>query len=84
MNTTLYGECVSAGSSTPVRISDLARLGCAVETDAPGPALEGELTLWIGAVGPFRATAVRKDTRSLAVHFVEPLDTQIVQHFALS
>lgn len=85
MNTTpLYGECVSPGGSTPVRISDLARLGCAVEVDAPGAGIEGELSLWIGAVGPFAATAIRKDSSSLAVRFAEPLDTQIVRHFALS
>ncbi|MGH6745926.1 hypothetical protein EDF58_106300 [Novosphingobium sp. PhB57] len=83
MNTTLYGECVSAGGSTAVRISDLASLGCAVETDAPAASIEGDLTLWIGAIGPFAATATRRDSRSLSVRFAEPLDRQIVQHFAL-
>lgn len=84
MDTTLYGECVSAGGSTAVRISDLASLGCAVEADAPVAGIEGDLTLWIGAAGPFAATATRKDSRSLSVRFAEPLDSQIVQHFALA
>jgi hypothetical protein len=84
MSTTLYGECVSAGGSTAVRISDLASLGCAVETDAPATAIEGDLTLWIGAVGPFAATAIRNGARRLSVRFTEPLDTQIVQHFSLA
>lgn len=82
MGQVLYGECVRSGETMAVRISDLARIGCAVETDACAVDLEGELTMWIGAMGPFAATATRRDDRHHAVRFVQPLDDQIVLHFA--
>ncbi|WP_395330812.1 hypothetical protein WBP06_00645 [Novosphingobium sp. BL-8H] len=82
MGQVLYGECVRSGEAMAVRILDLARIGCAVETDACAMDLEGELTVWIGAMGPFAATATRSDDRHHALLFAQPLDDQIVHHFA--
>lgn len=82
MGQVLYGECVRSGEAMAVRILDLACIGCAVETDASSVDLEGELTVWIGAVGPFAATATRRDARHHSLRFAQPLDDQIVHHFA--
>lgn len=68
-----------------VRISALVDAGCDLETDAPAPSLaspeDGECSLWIGAVGPFPATAQRKDSSHLLIRFKEPLPNAIVSHF---
>lgn len=89
MRQVLYGECVRSGEATVVRISALADAGCDLETDAPilAPAPtsasseDGECSLWIGAVGPFAATAQRKDSSHLLIRFKEPLPGAIVSHF---
>lgn len=82
MTTILYGECIGARESAEVRISDLADGGCDLETDGSA-LLDGDFALWIGAIGPFAATAIRRGARHFHVLFKEPLDARIVQHFAL-
>ena len=83
MRNILYGECVAARESAEVRISDLADRGCDLETDGSA-LLDGDFALWIGAIGPFPATATRRDAEHFHVRFKEPLDARIVQHFALA
>lgn len=77
----LYGECIGARNSATVRISALADRGCDLETDGLAAVNDGEVTLWIGAMGPFPATAIRKDSCHLALRFKEPLDGRILEHF---
>ncbi|KHK90014.1 hypothetical protein [Novosphingobium malaysiense] len=81
MTTILYGECIGPRESTMVRISGLADQGCDLETDRVAAVAEGEVSLWIGAIGPFTATARRKDASHLALRFKEPLDERILEHF---
>lgn len=78
---TLYGECIGPRQTTAVRISDLADQGCDLETDGVAPVNEGEVSLWIGAMGPFPGTATRKSRCHLALRFKEPLDGRILKHF---
>ena len=81
MATILYGECIGPRESAKVRISDLADKGCDLETDASETVSDGDVALWIGAVGPFHASATRKDASHLALRFKEPIDGRIVEHF---
>ncbi|WP_207094756.1 hypothetical protein [Novosphingobium sp. PY1] len=81
MKTVVYGECVHSGACASVRISSLADSGCDLEIEAPAALDDGECTLWIGAIGPFPATAIRKTARQLLLRFKEPLDRKIVAHF---
>ncbi|KPH65726.1 hypothetical protein ADT71_10115 [Novosphingobium sp. ST904] len=81
MGMILYGECIGAHGSARVRISDLADLGCDLEAEALPCALDGDFSLWIGAIGPLPATVAKKDTSNLEIRFKEPLDTRIVEHF---
>lgn len=81
MATILYGECVGARNSTEVRISELADRTCDLETDGFAAMTDGDVSLWIGAIGPFPATATRKDESHLALRFKEPLDDRILEHF---
>lgn len=81
MSSIIYGECVGQRQSVPVRISDLAETGCDLEIEDSASWGEHEVSLWIGAVGPFTGTATRKDAGHLAVRFKEPLDGKIVEHF---
>lgn len=76
----LYGECVTARETARVRISGLANLGCDLEVEAKS-APDGDVALWIGAIGPVAATAERTDAGHLTVRFKEPLDGKIVEHF---
>jgi hypothetical protein len=79
---TLYGECIGADTQARVRISSLVGNGCEVEVESPQlVVVDGELALWIGAVGPFRATASRCDRSRLMLRFEEPLDPKILDHF---
>ncbi|SFG47925.1 hypothetical protein SAMN05518801_13221 [Novosphingobium sp. CF614] len=84
MGPILYGECVGTRETAEVRISDLADRGCDLETDSFAPLLDGDFALWIGAIGPLRATATRRDASHFEVRFKEPLDARIVEHFAMS
>lgn len=83
MSSVLYGECVGPRETAEVRISDLAGGGCDLETE-DSALLDGDFALWIGAIGPFPATATRRDHGHFHVHFKEPLDARIVEHFALA
>lgn len=77
----IYGECIGASGRAPVLVSGLVPDGCDLSSEAPAPLLDGELSLWIGAIGPLAVTTVRKDERSLSARFAEPLDDKIVRHF---
>lgn len=86
MSVILYGECIGARGSAPVRILELADGGCDLEATTPATTLEGEdFALWIGAVGPFHARAERKAERKgpkqFSARFHEPLDRRILEHF---
>lgn len=81
MGIILYGECVSARQSAPVRISGLADLGCDLEADTAAAMPDGDVALWIGAIGPVAATATHRNANRATVRFKEPLDGKIVQHF---
>ncbi|MEJ2457942.1 MAG: hypothetical protein P8Y58_07235 [Novosphingobium sp.] len=81
MATILYGECVSACKTAKVRISELADRGCDLEMDPFTAVTDGDVSLWIGAIGPFPASATRKDASHLALRFKEPIDGRIVEHF---
>ncbi|MCJ2180533.1 hypothetical protein [Novosphingobium album (ex Hu et al. 2023)] len=81
MATILYGECIAPGQTAKVRISGLADQGCDLETDACETVSDGDVSLWIGAVGPFHASATRKDACHVAVRFKEPIDGRILEHF---
>lgn len=81
MATILYGECIGTRTSAEVRISELADHSCDLETDGAAAVTDGDVSLWIGAIGPFPATATRKDESHLALRFKEPLDDRILEHF---
>lgn len=85
MKAILYGECVSARDTAPVRICGLANEGCDLEIVTPGSTFDSDVTLWIGAVGPFAVTLdqtqAEPSTRRVAARFKEPLDGRILQHF---
>lgn len=81
MGIILYGECVSARETAQVRISALADQGCDLEADTTAPLLDGDVALWIGAIGPVAATATRRNANRMTVRFKEPLDGKIVEHF---
>ncbi len=83
----LYGECIGTDTSAAVRISALAEFGCDLEAsdDSPAfaaPQFDGECALWIGAVGPIQAMAIRKDAAHLALRFKQPIDGAILHHFS--
>ena len=79
----LYGECVTARETARVRISGLADLGCDLEADATHSVPQGDIALWIGAIGPVPATATHKNRNCATVRFKEPLDGKIVEHFRI-
>ncbi|HKT84817.1 MAG TPA: hypothetical protein VJQ77_01885 [Novosphingobium sp.] len=81
MGVILYGECVSARETARVRISGLADLGCNIEADARAAMPDGDVALWIGAIGPVAATATHENANRVRVLFKEPLDGKIVEHF---
>lgn len=78
----LYGDCVADRDSLRVRISDLAGAGCKLEAVTAGSALDGDVSLWIGAVGPIPATATQHDRAHASLRFKEPLNSAILYHFA--
>lgn len=86
----LYGDCIAARDSAPVRISDLVGAGCELETMAASQPIEGDVALWIGAIGPIAATAIRRDNYGatardrahVSLRFKEPLNREILYHFA--
>lgn len=82
MSMIIYGECTGATGTSSVRICELANEGCHLEADRPADMLDCELSLWIGAVGPFAARATSHQASRVAVRFNEPLDGRILQHFS--
>lgn len=85
-NSILYGECVGPGMAATVRIHALAYEGCDLEADDAGAGREcglpdGDVALWIGAIGPVQAIAERRGRLGAALRFKEPLDTRILAHF---
>lgn len=78
---TIYGECIGATARVAVRVSQLARNGCALLTESASSLFEGEFLLWIGAIGPLPITATRHSDTLLLANFKEPLDPQIIEHF---
>lgn len=77
----LYGDCVADRDSAQVRISELMGAGCELQTVAATTPLEGDVALWIGAVGPIEAIAVRRDREHVSLRFKEPLSSEILYHF---
>jgi hypothetical protein len=77
---TIFGECVSGGTRAPVRISQLGTAECMLALDRRAK-LEGELELWIGAIGPFGITAARGNARTITARFNTPLEPAIINHF---
>ncbi len=77
----IYGECVGSGTRAQVQISDLAGTGCDLAARIGEAMPDGEFALWIGAMGPFAATATRTDAEHLSAKFREPLDPRIIEHF---
>lgn len=80
MGRVLYGDCVTTRDSTRVRISGLAHVGCELEAENGAP-IEGDVALWIGAIGPIDATSTRRDAEHYSLRFKEELDGRILEHF---
>lgn len=81
MDAILYGECVGSRDVAMVRICALANEGCDIETDGPAAVLDSDFSLWIGAMGPFAASAAGRHADRVVVRFKEPLDGRILDHF---
>lgn len=83
---TIYGECETLGRTLPVHISDLTQAGCDLSSgdglNALASCINGDMALWIGAIGPLAATARRRDATHMMACFKEPLDPRILAHFA--
>jgi hypothetical protein len=82
---TIYGECVCGGAHAPATISELAPDRCCVALEGREPP-EGDLELWLGAIGPFGITAdaAQGDTaqgRRFTARFKTPLEPAIIEHF---
>ena len=84
---TLYGECETPDRTLAVRISELTRTGCDLASgkgnDPWTGSVNGDLSLWIGAIGPLAATAMQRDEIHVMAAFKEPLDPRILAHFAI-
>lgn len=80
---TIYGECEAQGRRLKVQIRDLAGSGCGIASESGEVPVDGDLSLWIGAIGPLAATAMRLDETHMSALFKEPLDDRILKHFAL-
>ena len=81
---TIDGEWIGSGARAPVKVSELAATGCDLAVECADVLPDGEFTLWIGAVGPFRGTATRRDATHFTAQFAEPLDARIIKHFDLA
>ena len=85
---TIYGECIAGAAHAAVTISQLCRDGCELVLAAPGLALDGDLALWIGAIGPLAITAYAEARgagrgRRLTARFRQPLAPAILAHFGV-
>jgi hypothetical protein len=78
--TTIYGECVCGGAHAPATISDLEPERCCVALEGQERP-EGELDLWLGAIGPFRIIADAAQGPRFTARFKTPLEPAIIAHF---
>jgi hypothetical protein len=78
--TKIYGECVCGGAHAPATISDLAPDHCCVALETREQP-QGELELWLGAVGPIVATADEAHGKQFTARFKKPLEPEIIAHF---
>lgn len=78
----ISGECVWQGRNLRVSVSELNAEGCDLAFEPDSLAGDGELALWLGAVGPLPAHATRRDAEHMTARFSEPLDERILNHFA--
>ena len=78
----IYGECETSGRRLAVTITGLDRSGCALVCKGHDMVPEGDMALWIGAIGPLAAIAMQKDATHANASFREPLDPRILDHFA--
>lgn len=87
MDKILYGECVWSGAARAVRISGLTEGYCDLEPEnyeevsRETDTIDGDCTLWIGAVGPIKVTACRNGAGQITVRFKKPLNDRILHHF---
>jgi hypothetical protein len=79
---TIYGECEARGKRLAVTITGLGSSGCALACESEEALPEGDMALWIGAIGPLAAIAMQKDATHADASFREPLDPRILDHFA--
>ena len=78
---TIYGECETRGKRLVVTISELRQSGCALACDGGEALPQGEMALWIGAIGPLAVVAMHKDAGHASAAFKQPLDRRILEHF---
>jgi len=76
----IYGECVCGSAHAPVTISMLEAERCHVALER-AERLDGEMALWIGAIGPIEFTPQRETARSFTARFKQPLERAIIEHF---
>ena len=79
---TILGECEARGQRLAVTITGLGRGGCAIACNEGELLPEGDMALWIGAIGPLAAVAMQQDETHAKAAFDEPLDSRILDHFA--
>lgn len=79
---TIYGECEARGRRLTVKITGLGSSGCALACEGDDILPEGDMALWIGAIGPLAAIAMQEDAKHVSASFREPLDPRILEHFA--
>jgi hypothetical protein len=79
--TKIYGECVSDSAQTQVTISHLACNSCRFLLRGGSRLDDGELALWIGAIGPLPIVASREGSNSFTAQFKQPLEPAIIEHF---
>lgn len=79
----IYGECETLGRTVPVQIYALTRSGCDIASNGECTlALNSEMALWIGAIGPLAVISRQRDANRTLATFKEPLDPRILAHFA--
>ncbi|MDD3798665.1 MAG: hypothetical protein PHE36_05750 [Novosphingobium sp.] len=74
-------ECIVESRKIDTLVSELASDGCDIRAASDIKVLEGNLSLWIGAIGPIDIAAARQDEDVLHVRFRQPLDPRIIAHF---
>jgi hypothetical protein len=77
----IYGECEVRGNFVPVTITELGQSGCALSSASNAQLPNGELALWIGAIGPLAASAMQVDASHAHAEFKDLLDLRIISHF---